>query len=897
MRCLMRALPCLAVALSCGLVWANDVVWLETEKFADRGGWVNDAQFVDQMGSPFLLAIGLEGPVADATTTVVIPATATYRVWVRTRDWLPEYSPGRFQVILGEQTIERVFGANKQEGWVWEDGGTVRLQAGPLTVRLHDLTGHYSRCDAIVLTADPNFRPASDLGQLARQREMFGGVSREIKTLEPYDTVVVGGGLAGTFAAVASARMGCRTALIQDRPVLGGNSSTEILVQPQGDTTREPLDPGEGGIIEEVRGDVFGYSERLLRLVRNQPHLDLFLNTHATGVEMESPKRIKAVIALDVNTGERYRFPAKTFIDCTGDGVIGVWAGAEYRHGPEPRSMYNESRAPEQGEVNKGTMGGTLRYMTEQLAQPVEFKAPDWAHKFHDCSDFNPGRHPQLQFGGWQWVIEYGGELDTYHDAEVIRDELLRIIWGMWDHAKNHCPKLKEEAKNCKLTWVSYVVGKRESRRLIGDYIMTEHDIANQTLFPDRVAYGGWGIDIHPPKGFYDPGPPAIFSHKVKFSIPFRSLYTKDVDNLMMAGRCISVTHAALGATRVMITCGLQGQATGTAAGFCKMHDTTPRGVYERYITDLQQQLLKDGCYIIDLPNQDPRDLARSAKVSASSVAPNEVYSVASFLPVHKLDHDRAVMFTWQGGRLDAIKVYLNSERSDSVRLTGHLCVATGLGEFNGAEEIAQIEAEVLPGKREWVSFGVNRDLPKGYYYLWLPKTSGVSWSLFAQRPAGTSRAYRGAGAWTPMPDCYAFQLVPGETPQLPLAGEDSIAYFAPENVIDGFARAIRGRPHSWRPDPKLAWPQWVALEFPQSVSFNTVHVSFQSASMRADDFDIEVWRNDQWVRIVEVRGNTERRRVLTFPRVTAQKVRLVIHRAQPDMGVCEIRVYDESEQ
>jgi hypothetical protein len=881
--------------------WAQDhhVIWLETEKFENRGGWVNDAQFVDQMGSPFLLAIGLEGPVQDASTTVNVPKAGRYRVWVRNRDWLPEYSPGKFQVILGDRAIEHVFGANKKGEWIWEDGGIVELPAGPLTVKLHDLTGHYSRCDAIVLSDDPAFRPSDDLGPLARQREMYGGVSREIKTLEPYDTVVVGGGLAGTFAAVASARMGCRTVLIQNRPVLGGNGSTEILVNPEGDSTREPLDPGEGGIIEEVRGDVFGYSERLLKLVKNQPGLDLFLNTHATGVEMESAKRIKAVIALDVNTGERLRFPGKIFIDCTGDGSIGVWAGAEYRHGREPRSMYNESRAPEVGDVNKGTMGGTLRYATEQMAQPVPFKAPDWAHKFESCSDFNPGRHPQLRFGGWQWVIEYGGELDTYKDAEIIRDELLRIIWGMWDHAKNHCPKLKEEAENYKLTWVSYVVGKRESRRLMGDYIMTEHDIANQTLFPDRVSYGGWGIDIHPPKGFYDPGPPAVFSHKVKFSLPFRSLYSKDIDNLMMAGRCISVTHVALGATRVMITCGLQGQAVGTAAGFCKMHDTTPRGVYERYIADLQQQLLKDGCYIIDLPNQDPRDLARSAKVAASSTAPNEVYKIATLLPTHKLDHDRAVMFHWKGGRLDSIALHLTSELSQPTEIPVELCAAADLGNFENGRPVGKSSAIVPGGASGWVVVSIQRELPEGFYFVWLPKTAGISWTLFSQQVANTSRAYRSPGGkWTTMPQTYAFRLSPGDEPGIKLATEvdQTQQLFAPENVIDGFARAIRGIPHSWRPDPQQPLPQWVELRFDRPVKFNTVHVSFQSKLMRADDFDIQIGRDDGWVTVLEVRDNFDRRRVLTFPAVTSDRLRIVIRRAQPEMGICEIRVYDEND-
>jgi hypothetical protein len=196
-------------------------------------------------------------------------------------------------------------------------------------------------------------------------------------------------------------------------------------------------------------------------------------------------------------------------------------------------------------------------------------------------------------------------------------------VWGLWDHLKNHCSKYAEEAPYYRLTWVGHVVGKRESRRLIGDYVMTEHDIARQTLFPDRVAYGGWGIDLHPPGGFYDTAPPAEFSHRVKFSIPFRSLYSKDIENLMMAGRCISVSRVALGATRVMVTCGLQGQAVGTAAALAKRYDVLPRELGQKYISELQQQLLKDGCYLIDLPNQDPQDLARQARaVRASSFSP-----------------------------------------------------------------------------------------------------------------------------------------------------------------------------------------------------------------------------------------------------------------------------------
>ncbi len=874
---------------------AADVVWLETEHFQERGGWVNDAQFVDQMGSPFLLAIGLDGPVADAVTTVSIPRSGKYYLWVRCRDWVPEFSPGRFQVILGGKPAGKVFGASKVGEWVWEAGGQWELSSGPLEVRLHDLTGHYGRCDAMVLATDPDFPLPNDPAKIAVLREQYGGVSREIRDMGPYDTVVVGGGLAGTFAAVASARMGCRTALIQNRPILGGNGSAEILVNPQGDTTRQPLDPGEGGIIEEVRGDVFGYSERLLKLVQSEPRLDLFLNMHATGVELAEPRKIKAVVALDVNSGQRYRCLGSTFIDCTGDGSIGAWAGTEYRHGREPRSMYGETRAPEVGDLNKGTMGGTLRYATEQIATPVPFVGPDWARHFPTCEDFNPDRHPQLQFGGWQWVIEYGGELDTYKDAEVIRDELLRIIWGMWDHVKNHCLKLKEEAAHFKLTWVSHVVGKRESRRLIGDYVMTEHDIANQTLFPDRVSYGGWGIDIHPPKGFYDPGPPAIFSHKVKFSVPFRSLYTKDVDNLMMAGRCISVSHAALGATRVMITCGLQGQAVGTAAGFCKIHQTTPRGVYQHHIQDLQQQLLKDGCYIIDLPNQDPRDLARGAIATASSFAPNDVYQPAAALTRHNLDHDRAVMFQWKGGTLGNIDLYLESKSAQPVDLEAHLCRAKTLCGFQDAEQIGTMKVTLPPDLRDWIRVPIGLQLEPGYYFLWLPMTPGVSWALFGSEPPQTARAYRSGDAWNQMPGCYAFRTDPPGEEASRLADDwDDQPWFSPQNVVDGFARAIRGIPHSWRPDPAQELPQWVELKFPSPVVFDTVHISFQSRQLAAKDFSLSAQVDGQWQMLVQIADNAQRRRVLCIPETRTDRLRLNVQKAPPEIGVCEIRVYRE---
>ena len=612
---------------------AADLVWLETERFDNPGGWTEDSQFIDQMGSPYLMAIGLGTPVEDAATRAALPRPGRYRLWARTRDWVPDHHPGRFQILLDGKPVERTFGANGRQGWHWEEGGVHQL-GGAVELRLHDLTGFYGRCDAIVLCDDLQWTPPEEVDQLAALRKQHGGLSAEVKEMGRYDVVVVGGGLAGCMAAVSSARMGCSTVLIQDRPMLGGNTSTEILVPPVGvwpHAARDPLDPRETGLLGEIRtegnqkvAEAKLYSGRLLRLVKAEPNLDLFLNTHATGVEMKSASKIDAVLAVDVHSGQRMRFVGRVFIDCTGDSVVGVSAGAEYRHGKEPASTYNESLADEQ--ASRQTMGNSLKYVSQPTGKPQPYVTPPWAMKFEKPEDIPPSR--KLRLGGdigWQWALELGGKRDTYADAEEIRDDVLRLIFGLWGYVKHHSPELREKATDHKLVWVAHVAGKRENRRLLGDYVLHQNDISEQTMFPDRVAYGGWGVDDHPSDGFfyrYTPGGPrpvTMFCKGILHSIPFRSLYSKNVDNLLMAGRNASASHVAMAATRVMMTCALMGHAAGTGAALCVQHDRTPRGVCHDYLDELQQQLLKDGAYIIEMPNRDPRDLARSAAVTASS--------------------------------------------------------------------------------------------------------------------------------------------------------------------------------------------------------------------------------------------------------------------------------------
>jgi hypothetical protein len=636
-----RALVFLTLAALATLAPAAgaEVVWLETERFQDPGGWTNDSQFIDQMGSPYLLAVGLGEPVKDAVTHVDLPQAGRRRLWVRSRDWVPEHHPGRFNVLLGGKPADPVFGASGKPGWHWEDGGVHDL-SGRVEIRLHDLTGYYARCDCLLMTSDLAWTPPDAKDAVAALREQHGGVSREVKNMPPHDVVVIGGGLAGCTAAVAAARMGASVVLIQDRPVLGGNASPEILVPPVGVWPHggklSPLDPRETGLVEEYRtagnqrvSEGKLYAERLARFVKLEPNLDLCLNTRATGVQMQPGpgRKIAGVLAVDVTTGQRMEFAGKVFIDCTGDGVVGVAAGAEYRHGKEPKSMYNEPWAP--AVENKNTMGNSLKYFHQDTGKPQPFEAPPWVYKFPTCESFAPGRHPRFITSediGEQWRIELGGLQDTYADAEEIRDNLLRLVYGLWDHTKNHCPRDKAKAATHRLVWVAYVQGKRESRRLIGDYVLTQNDIGAQTLFPDRVAYGGWSIDDHHSEGFFHNGSFGLSQddkknayHALPFSIPFRCLYSKNVDNLLMAGRDISASHLGMSDTRVMLTCAVMGQAAGTGAALCVGHQATPRGIYEKHIEELQQQLLKDGAYIIDLPNRDPRDLARKAAASASS--------------------------------------------------------------------------------------------------------------------------------------------------------------------------------------------------------------------------------------------------------------------------------------
>jgi len=394
----------------------SHVIWQEAESMDSTGTWSNDPQHIDIMGSVYLLATGLGKPVDDAVTSVAIPEDGTYTLWVRCRDWLASHSPGRFEVHIDGKACPVVFGKADHDTWHWANGGNFDLEKGTVELRLHDTTGWWGRCDAIVL-ASGRFEPANEAEELARQRLRYAGVSQNVAETGAYDLVVVGGGPAGMGAALAAARHGIKVALIQDRPVLGGNSSSEIEIPPMGYIGNPPDRRNVTGITEELfppQGwDRFADSKKMERIVRAEANISLFLNTRAIDVDMKDKTRIASVIAIDVRTGQRLRFSAPLFADTTGHGWIGYYAGAEYRMGQEARSEFNESLAPV--EAGSRTMGNSLyKAVFAERQEPVPFVCPEWAYQWKASSDFEPvGSHRRIR----QIVRLVGGvRRDGEHD-------------------------------------------------------------------------------------------------------------------------------------------------------------------------------------------------------------------------------------------------------------------------------------------------------------------------------------------------------------------------------------------------------------------------------------------------------------------------------------------------
>ena len=505
------------------------------------------------------------------------------------------------------------------------------------------------------------------------------------------------------------------------------------------------------------------------------------------------------------------------------------------------------------------------------------------------------------------WWIEIGAPYNTIYQNSLTRDELLRHLLGVWDHIKNYG---NHDAENLSLEWIGFIPGKRESRRLMGDYILTEHDVKGQKPLPDRVAYGGWFIDVHTMGGIlakdrppeHLTGNPDLSDELVvePYSIPFRCLYSRNIENLLMAGRNISVTHVALGTTRVMMTCAILGQAAGTAAALCKRYGITPRELYrsKRYLSELQQTLLRDDLFIPDLSNQDAQDLARTAKVTATSHARLELEPSGDEQP---LNVERCLVFPVSEDRIDRVYLWLHSYVDANTELTIEFMPVSSIWSLNkrNGEEPIRVTTAISALYKGWVEFELNAKVePNRLYRINVPVIRGLCWSQAKPLPgivAGWKRTHW--KRWRHEHTAYALRLDPPSYP------------FKPENVANGYARPYRWT-NIWISDPRKGFPQSITLDFGREVTFNTVHLTFDTnLNMETTrippsyvfpecikDYSIKILDDESFKTIIEVHDNYKRRRIHKFESVTTRRLCVEVYstNGDPSARIYEIRVYNE---
>ncbi|MEM9515864.1 MAG: FAD-dependent oxidoreductase [Actinomycetota bacterium] len=605
-------------------------VLVEAEEFDEYGGWLLDSQFELQMGSPYLLAHGIGRPVADAVTTVAVEQPGTYTVWVRAKDWVPSHSPGRFRVSVDGTLLRTELGADGRD-WSWRIAGTIDLPAGDVELRLCDLTGFDGRCDAIYLSADGSAPvDGADAAALAWRRELRGLPPEPVDGGD-FDVVVVGGGIAGCAATLTAARLGLRVALVQDRPFLGGNASKEIGLSPRGES---------GDLIREIAERTADGDIAARAILDAEPNVSLFLEQRVYDLRRDG----NSITSIDVRatrTGVETQLTAPVFIDCTGAAILGQLAGAELLSGQESSDEHDESRAP--AERDEMHHGNTVFFRTRLADEPVDFPDVPWAtavskdyanlsgqltqpgvengpgprpgldptiDPVFDFSNSDAGDNPMMGFPATHFW-EYGQWLDLQRDAEHIRDHLLRALYGTFSNVKRLDP---QHYANLEFDWVAHVPAQGEFVRYRGAHVLTENDIRNHTEFHDAVVRNDGAFCLHYPheegEGDYD------FRlrdwvwdtrDQQPYSIPFRCLYSTSVDNLMMAGKHISVTRIAGSSVKFMGNGGQHGAAVGIAAWLCNEHGTNPRGVYESHLGELQQLAGEmTGCGHLHLPDPIP---------------------------------------------------------------------------------------------------------------------------------------------------------------------------------------------------------------------------------------------------------------------------------------------------
>jgi hypothetical protein len=674
---------------------------------------------------------------------------------------------------------------------------------------------------------------------------------RQIKTESiTSDLVIVGGGMAGVCCAITAARLGMKVALVQDRPVLGGNASSEVRLWILGATSHMGNNnrwAREGGVIDEIlvenmyrnpEGNALIFDTILLEKVTSEANICLLLNTAVYNLAKRDAETIDSVHAFCSQNSTAYTLAAPFFVDASGDGIVGFLSGAAFRMGAESQAEFGEKLAPDEsyGEL----LGHTLYFYSKDVGRPVKFVPPTFA--LDDITKIPRFRSFNTQdYGCRLWWIEYGGRLDTVHDTETIKWELWKVVYGVWNYIKNsgNFP----EAETLTLEWVGHIPGKRESRRFEGDYMLTQQDIIEQRLHPDAVAHGGWAVDLHPADGVYSDQPGCNQWHaRGVYQIPYRCLYSRNINNLFLAGRIFSASHVAFGSTRVQATLAAAAQVTAVAAWHCLREKTFPRDLLQpERMQFLQRDLLRLGQFIPEIALPDPADLAHSAAITASSALHlSELPANGEFID---LEYSCAQMLPAQPGLLPRFTFFANVFAPTT--LTVELRTSNRSSNYTPDVLLAARELDLKPGNLELeLDFGLEIDEAR-YVFITFQKNPNVQMQTSQQRVTGilsVANKYNKAVATSSLqqpPDGLDISVETFEfwTPQrrpdghnLALRIDPPLVVFAPENVVNGIARPTTA-PNAWVADFDDPQPR-LTLSWPEPVTIQQIELSFDT------DFD-----------------------------------------------------------
>lgn len=663
------------------------------------------------------------------------------------------------------------------------------------------------------------------------------------------DLVVVGGGMAGICCAIAAAREGVRVILVQDRPVLGGNASSEVRLWMLGATSHMGSNnrwAREGGVIDEImvenvwrnpEGNPIVFDSLLLEWVTREPNISLLLNTAVSAAETYEQSRIRSVTAYCSQNETLYTLAAPLFCDASGDGILGYLAGAAFRMGAEATTEFDEGLA--KPEATHELLGDSLYFYSRDTGRPVQYVPPAFA--LQDITQIPRYRELRVSDSGCRlWWLEYGGKMNTIRGAEEIKWELWRIAYGVWNYIKNSGEF--PEAESLTLEWMGMIPGKRESRRFEGDLILTQGDIVEQRRHFDAVSVGGWAIDLHPPEGVYSAGPACTQWHaKGVYQIPLRTMYSRNIPNLFLAGRIISASHVAFGSTRVMATCAQNAQAVGMATAMCKHEDLAPRDLLEpNRMKRLQQRLLRAGQFIPGVQANDPADLARQAKLSASSTLTLDVLKPSG--ETHAADLPCALLLPMLAGPIPAIELLVDATASST--LNAELWCSSREGNTTPDVKLAHASAHVEAGNslRVVLHFDavldrdshvfvilepapalilhLSKDQAPGVLTLWQRMNRMVAKSAVQSPPEGSGI------------DEFAFWL-PDRRPaarNLALALSPPVRCYEPRIAVNGWARPWCGA-NAWAPARNDSEP-WLRLDWDEPRRIESIEITFDT------DFD-----------------------------------------------------------